>query len=331
MIKNSEITVIVQGPYYEKITDKVLNKIYKVFKGSKLIFSTYKDNKLNNSLKKKFKVLINKNPKKTPMSLKPLQYYNYTGQMRTTLNGLKNSKTKYCLKTRSDLIIENKNFLKYFNKYKKFEKDYKILKKKVLISSFNTINPRKEPLPFHFSDWFYFGLTEDLKKILNQKYMSKENKQVPLWFLKRKKPKYYFNNYLSRYRTEQHITINFLKKYINLEFDHAYDYDLKNIILTEKILSSNFVVLNTNQISIKSLKYPNVTKNLEIMYFDEKITFNKWIKLYKTNCDNSIYINSTKFSHLIRTFVWIIKYPKEAVYRYLMYNKLKFKYFFLVN
>ena len=67
------------------------------------------------------------------------------------------------------------------------------------------------------------------------------------------------------------------------------------------------------------------------MYFSERITFNKWLKLYKTNCDNSIYINSTKFSHLTRTLVWIIKHPKEAVYRYLMYNKLKFKYFFLIN
>ncbi len=323
MIKRSEISVIVQGPYYPNITDKVLNNIYNQFKGSELIFSTYKDTNLDNNFKKKFKILINKNPKKTPMSLKPLQYYNYCGQIRTTLNGLKYAKNKFCLKTRSDVIFTSKNFLDFFDKYKKFNKKLKILEKKVLLSSFNTVDPQKEPLPFHFSDWFYFGLKKDLLKIFNQNYMSKENMDVPLWFLNKRKPKYFFNNYMSRYRTEQHITKNFLQKYINLKLNHGYEHNIKNIMLTEKILSNNFVILNPSQISIKSLKHPNFLKNNDLIYFNEKITNHKWQKLYKKYCSQDFKINSIEMSSIVKTILWTIKSPKQAIYRFIMYKKNK--------
>ena len=323
MIKNSDITVIIQGPYYKNITNKVLNNICKLFKGSKIILSTYNDKNISIPSKNKFKVLLNNDPKKIPTSFNPLIYHNYFGQIRTTLNGILNVKTKYCLKVRSDIIFKNKNFLKFFDKYKKNIKKYKILEKKVILSSFNTIDPRKEPLPFHFSDWFYFGKKKDLLKIFNQNYMSKKDKQVPLWFFKRKKPKYYFNFYFSRYRMEQHITVRFLQKFIDLKFQHAYDYNSKNIILTEKILTSNFIVLDTEQISFKSLKHPNVSKYNHLLYFNPRITFSKWLSLYKKYCDNTIQIKSVSLLNLFRTFVWVIFNPKGSIYRYFMYKKIK--------
>ncbi len=322
MIKNSDISIIIQGPYYDNITNKVLSNICKLFKGSKIIFSTYSHKSIKNLPKNKFQILLNNYPKETPTSFNPVINHNYSGQIRTTLNGLLKAKTKYCLKTRSDVIFENKNFLKFFDKYKKKNKKYGILKKKVILSSYNTIDPRKEPLPFHFSDWFYFGEKEDLIKIFNQNYMSKDNNQVPLWFFKRKKPKYYFNSYFSRYRVEQQITFRFLQKFINLKFEHAYDYNLKNIILTEKILTNNFVVLETEQISLKSLKYPNVSKYSNLLYFNEKITFSKWLRLYKKYCDDSIQLDTLNLLNLLKTFIWATCNVKEAVYRYFMYKRI---------
>ena len=81
--------------------------------------------------------------------------------------------------------------------------------------------------------------------------MSSENKKVPLWFLNRKKPKFFFNEYMSRFRAEQNLVINFLKKYFKINIKHGYDHSIKNIIFTEKILANNFVVLNPNLISFK--------------------------------------------------------------------------------
>ena len=321
MIKKKDITVVVQGPYFKETTAKVLKNILRRFKGSELIFSTYKGEKIDNKLKKKINIIYNEIPPKTPNSLKPLTYYNYFGYIRTTLNGIKNSSKKYVLKIRSDLIFNNTNFLNYFDKFKFVDEKNKILKKKVLISSHYTIDPRKNPLPMHFSDWFFFGLKSDLIKIFDQNYMSLSNKKVPLWFLKRKKPKFFFNEYMSRFRAEQHLIINFLKKYIKLNLKHGYDYNIKNIILTEKILASNFVVLNPNLISFDCLRHPNFADTQDLLYFNELITYRKWQNIYKRYCCNEFKIEKLTFIEFLNTCRWAVFNLKEAAYRFHKYRK----------
>ena len=321
MIKKKDITVVVQGPYFKKITPEVLNNIYKTFKGSELIFSTYRGEKIDQKFKKKFNIIYNKIPPKTPNSLKPLMYYNYFGHIRTSQNGVKKSTKNYILKTRSDVIFSNTNFLDYFDKFKYFNKKNKIFKKKIIISSHYTIDPRRNPLPLHFSDWFFFGLKSDIRKIFNQKYMSTENKKVPLWFLNRKKPKFFFNEYMSRFRAEQNLVINFLKKYFKVNIKHAYDHSIKNVILTEKILVNNFVVLNPNLISFKCLRHPNFSDNQDLIYFNELITFKKWQKIYKKYCNKEFEPDKVSFKEIFNTFNWIIFNFKEAIYKLIQFRK----------
>ena len=321
MIKKKDITVVVQGPYFKNITGIVLNNIYKNFKDSELIFSTYKGEKIDKKYKKKFKIIYNKILPKTPNSLEPLMYYNYFGHVRTSLNGIKKSSKNYILKTRSDIVYNNSSFLNFFNKFSFFDKKYKILKKRVIISSHYTIDPRKNPLPIHFSDWFFFGLKSDLKKIFNQKYMSKENKKVPLWFLKREKPKFFFNQYMCKYRAEQNLMINFLKKFININLKHGYDHNIKNVILTEKILANNFIVMNPNLISYKCLRHQNFDNNQDLVYFNELITFKKWQKIYKKYCHNKFKNEKVNFLEILKTFLWVTFNLKEAIYRIIQYRK----------
>jgi len=321
LIKKKDISVVVQGPYFKDITGKVLDNIYKNFKDSELIFSTYKGEKINKKYKKKFKIIYNKILPKTPNSLEPLMYYNYFGHVRTSLNGIKKSSKNYILKTRSDVVFHNSSFLKFFDKFKFFNKNYKILNKRVIISSHYTIDPRKNPLPIHFSDWFFFGSKSDIKKIFNQKYMSKENKKVPLWFLKKEKPKFFFNQYMCKYRAEQNLMINFLKKFININLKHGYDHNIQNVILTEKILANNFIVLNPNLISYECLRHKNFTKNQDLIYFNELITFKKWQKIYKKYCNNKFKNEKVSLLEFFKTFLWVIFNPKEAIYRIVQFRK----------
>ncbi len=323
MIKKKDITVVVQGPYYPKITPKILDNVLIKFKDSELILSTYKNKKIDNKFKKKFKIIYNQILPGTMHSLNPPIYYNYFGHIRTSLNGIKKSSKKYVLKTRSDVLFSNTNFLNYFDKFKFAEKKSIIFKKKVLISSHYTIDPRKLPLPFHFSDWFFFGLKSDLIKIFNQNYMSKENKKVPDWFLNKKKPKFFFNEYTSRFRAEQNLILNFLRKYKRLNIKHAYDHNLKNIISTEKILASNFVVLNPNLISISSLKYPNFASTQNLLFFNELVTYSKWQKLYKKYCFKKFKTKKISWLDFIKSLQWTLANPKEAIYRFYQYKKYK--------
>ncbi len=323
MIKKNNISVIVQGPFYKSITPKVLLKISNIFKESELIFSTYKGDKINKNIKSKYKIIYNQSTPRTPNSLNPLMYYNYTGHIRTSLNGIKNSSKKYVLKTRSDVLFKNSNFLKYYDKFKYVDNKNNILKKKVIISSHYTIDPRKNPLPLHFSDWFFFGLKSDLKKIFNQKYMSPDNKKIALWFLKRKKPKFFFNHYMSKYRAEQNLVINFLKKYTNINLNHGYEHNVKNTLFTEKILANNFVVLNPKLISFDCLRHPNFSDNQDLLYFNELITYNRWQKIYQKYCNNELKISSPSAKEVANTIKWVILNPKEAIYKFYLFNKYK--------
>lgn len=321
MIKKKDITIVVQGPYFENITKKVLNNISQKFKSSEIIFSTYKNQKIPNNVKKKFFIIYNDIPLKYKNPVKSEYFYNYYGQIRTSLNGIKKSKKKYVLKVRSDMFFNNTNFLNYFDKFKYAVNKNKILSKKIIISSHYTIDPRKNPLPFHFSDWFFFGLKSDMLKVFNQNYISSENQKVPLWFYKKNKPKFFFNNYVSKFRVEQNIIINFLKKYIKLNLKHGYDHNKKNIILTEKILVSNFIVLNPNLISFESIRHPNFTDNQELIYFCELITHEKWLNIYKKYCLISFRTNKLIFSKIFKTFLWIMLNPKEAAYKIYQFRK----------
>ena len=321
MIKKKDITIVVQGPYYPKITPKVLNNIFKKFKDSEIIFSTYRGEKIDINIKKKFKIIYNELPFKNQNPPGSKYFYNYFGHVRTSLNGIKSSSKKYILKTRSDVIFNNTHFLKYFDKFKFADEKNKILKKKVIISSHYTIDPRKNPLPIHFSDWFFFGLKSDLMKIFDQNYMSLENKKVPLWFFKKEKPHFFFNHYVSKFRVEQNIIYNFLKKYITFKINHGFDHNLENVILTEKILASNFLVLNPNLISFKCLRHLNFTDNQDLIYFSPLITYEKWQKIYKKYCFNKLKNKKPSLIQILKTFVWIILNPKEAIYRIYQFKK----------
>jgi hypothetical protein len=325
LIKKKDITIVVQGPYYPKITPKVLNNILINFKDSELILSTYKNEKIDNQFKKNFKIVYNKILPDIMQSLNPNIpiYFNYFRHIRSSLNGIRKSSKKYVLKTRSDVLFNNTNFLNYFDKFKFVDKKNVILKKKVLISSHYTIDPRKLPLPFHFSDWFFFGLKSDLIKIFNQNYMSKENKKVPDWFLNKKKPKFFFNEYSSKFRSEQILTLNFLRKYKKINIRHAYDHNFKNIILTEKILASNFVVLNPNLISISSMKHPSFANTQDLLFFNELVTFKKWQKLYKKNIFKNYKIRNIYLLDFFKSLRWMLTNPKEAIYRFHQYKIYK--------
>ena len=86
---------------------------------------------------------------------------------------------------------------------------------------------------------------------------------------------------MSRFRAEQNLVINFLKKYSKINIKHGYDHSIKNIIFTEKILANNFVVLNPNLISFKCLRHPNFSDNQDLIYFNELITFKNGKKFIK--------------------------------------------------
>ena len=71
------------------------------------------------------------------------------------------------LRIRSDLLFLNRSFLdQYAAAETQPRGDAAVFRQRVLISWLFTLNPfTVERMPLHFSDWFHFGLTEDVRRI----------------------------------------------------------------------------------------------------------------------------------------------------------------------
>lgn len=92
---------------------------------------------------------------------------NINFQIAAAQRGLALATGTYVLRLRSDMIFLDRSFLaQYIDSQVLPRKQAAIFKQRVLISWIYTLNPfTVERLPLHFSDWFHFGLAEDVRQI----------------------------------------------------------------------------------------------------------------------------------------------------------------------
>ena len=255
---SKEITFIIQGPTYGKDGEKYAfhssNSIRKFFPDSTIILSTWSNQNLEQI--NYDKLLLNIDPGAEIAIDQSKTLNNVNRQIVSTFAGLKESKTKYSIKIRSDLVLTNDNLIKVLKlRPKKIEQmPLDLLKEYVLVSNVTSINPKSRlVLPHHPCDWIYAGLTEDLYKIWNIDPMPKnwfryfENNPWPT-------EAWHETNYLSLFRPESYIWSAFLKKQTKISFMSSFDNSKKNLELSERYLALNLMILKNKTLGIKSLK-----------------------------------------------------------------------------
>ncbi|MCD7739758.1 MAG: WavE lipopolysaccharide synthesis family protein [Candidatus Gastranaerophilales bacterium] len=289
MINFSDISVIVQGAIDKELTPKCLNSIRKYLPCAEIILSTWENS--DTSGLDYDKLVLNQDPGcfKHDFAVynKPRSMNNFNRQLVSAKNGVFKASRQYCLKLRSDLILNNSNFLKYWDKYNKQNEEYKIFKHRVLCSSiysreYSCQSGTGLPTPFHPSDFWFFGLTEDLKDYFgncplqdkeegsnwNFKYPARCPYITPLW----------------RYAPEQWFCINWVKKYYpDVQFEDWSDWNEENIELSNNILYNNFMMLGFEQSGIYSKKHlgaENIKSSIQGL-----ITFEHFQKQYQKYCD----------------------------------------------
>ena len=275
MIKNSDVTFVIQGPVLE-YTRQSISSIKKYFPNSKIILSCWDQDQTNN-------INVNKVVKsKDPGGLKAKTnggFVNVLRQKITTLKGLKKSTTLYSAKLRSDMIFEGKNLIKEYSNIKKLKRNKIFYDQRVLILENGSINPRAfYQLPFHFGDWFYFGLTKDLLKMFNFKFSKKDEILNAFYYKKKKFPE---NNltkkYFLRYQPETIFTYFPIKKNF-AKINNSYDIRKNNIFLSETFLINDFKIVSEKNIKIKNLKHGSSS----IMTKFVRYTDSDWKILYKS-------------------------------------------------
>lgn len=278
-IDSKDISVIVQGAIEEN-TKYTLSSIRKYFPDSEIILSTWEGSNCDGL--EYDSLIINKDPGGAPCGAWKDEPINNNGnrQIVSTKNGILKACRKYCLKLRSDLVILGDGLLKSFDINNYQDEKYRIFSHKILIGELFTRknfvyyrNGREYsvPHPFHPSDWFMFGYTDDLKKMYESVDMIPKNELGGYVCKCAERMRDNEYKYTWRYTTEQHIFLGIVRKmFPNLKYDDWTDWSDEIIDLSDHIMKNNFLVLNLARHNVLNMKYIYPSFSNNYMRHDEK-------------------------------------------------------------
>ena len=312
-IKNEDISFVIQGAINKEITSKTIASIRKYFPKSEIVLGTYNGTDVSELVCDKIELVEDPGFFLSYDNPSCFTKNNVNRQIKTTLAGLNVATRKYAFKIRTDFIISGRRFINYFDKFQKYDIDYKIFNHKILSCVFFARNPRTKneypPFSFHPADIAFFGLRTDLLNLFNIPFMTWEE-SVAI-----KRPDLGLCH--CKYVPEQHIWVNCLRKNgKNIEFDYARHINENIAEETEKYAVSNFIYLDWKQFNLIPPKHLVLSENNKILQFDDVITHIEWQRLYKRYLDNSLVVpDKDKMRKLINQNISAWSKPKEHLKR----------------
>jgi len=293
-IKSGDISVVVQGAIDPQVTVNALDSIRRHLPDSKIILSTWKGSDVNGLDYDDCVFSADPGAHTSYLRLNPGKKFtnNTNRQLVSTQAGLKRVKTEYTLKLRSDMLLLNANFLGSFFSYPEHTNEYRIFKQRVIIPELFTrrrfeMRSEKPPIfmPFHISDWFCFGLTEDIQTyIMDTPLMPKSDMAYKFSSFSIERPERYLCSWRWRYAPEQYYTISAVQRcYPDIQFRDWTDWNDTNIMQSEKFITNNFIVLDLKRHGITMPKYePQITSNNDGNYMIRGLyRFDLFEKYYK--------------------------------------------------
>ena len=302
MIDSKDISVIVQGPINKKETPKCLKSIRKFLPEAEIILSTWQGTDISN-LDYDILVLC-EDPGTTLIEefTHKKTYNNMFRQLVSTNEGLKKATRKYAMKLRSDLIFTSDRFLEYFNKFEARGNNYNLFKHKiltdVLFTRFNIKTGKFENrviIPFHVSDWWLFGLKEDLDTYFMDTELVKEPEFTRYFNLEGNQEKISpYGKARFKFAPEQYFGYScFARNFDDIYMEDAADYSEELMEKFRQALVNNFIILEFKQSGIYLNKYP-YSKN-EKFSGDQYIglyNFWRYENEYKKYCDDTYEITT---------------------------------------
>jgi hypothetical protein len=267
-ISDSHISVVVQGPIFHKdgLTANCLKSIRKQLPSAEIILSTWRNSDLSGL---DFDIAI-ESPDPGQISDSP--YQNTNRLIVSSKNGLEKATREYAIKLRTDNVLTHCRFMDYFNKFDKYDSRYKIFTDRVVALSTFAKNPSKWPGLFHISDLFYFGYTEDIKKIFDIRLIDIES---------------YRNGKIPILAPEQYIWLSCLNNAgYQYELAHFAELSITKLAHSERSMINNFVFIEPEMagIELDFKKYADAYKAAGKKTCYDIYTFADWTKSYKTYC-----------------------------------------------
>ena len=286
-MNSANISVVVQGAVGE-VTSKCLINIRQFLPGAEIILSTWEGTDTNGL---DFDILVQSQDPGSiqhDFSIQNIKKSanNFNRQLVSTSAGLANASRPYVLKLRSDLLLQQVDFLAYWDLFSSRNPTYSFFKHRVLCSSLYSREYSDQfgngfPLPFHPSDFWIFGFYDDIRDYFDCPQQSileggnwtfKYPNRVP------------YRTQLWRYAPEQYFCLNWVKKHQKgVVFEDWSDWNLENIELSNRILYNNFIFLGSKQTGIYSPAHLNSAKRENEI--PGLITHQRFLEQYKKYCD----------------------------------------------
>lgn len=251
-----DVTIVFQGAFNAHLGEDRFNfrenlkHIRKILPGVKIFLSTWEDTYVPENLKFD-KIIFSKDPGGLPgIKHKDIdKVNNINRQIVTTYNGLKEVETRYAVKLRTDCRLEHAGFIDYFKKFGGKGQ-------RILSTCFFTIDPTMyEHMPFHISDWFQFGTTEELRKYWN---VELADEQYAVWYQNNPydiSSGYFDKEFLAKFAVEQYIASKYAESF-GYEIPKFHN-DIRQEVLDahNKFLAEKVVILDPWQIGLDFPKY----------------------------------------------------------------------------
>lgn len=297
MVDSSDVSVLVHGPIENGFTLKCLKSIKKYLPKAQVIISTWKNSDLSKVTKLCDILIVNEDP--GAINFGPGMKNNTVRMLTTIKSGLEKCDRKYILKMRSDLLLLNDKILKISDKYKRIE-EFKLYKERIITNDIYTFKYQtnsfdRHYFPFQVSDWWHFGLNEDVKTLFDIP-IPKEPEFSKYFLLKQNKEKLksnfiYYDTLHWQFPTEQYIHSTCAKKHFpQIKLDNMLDYNETNIEQSEKFIVNNYLIVNKDisGINIQKAQY----EKFDWIEFDHIYPFDSVYNTLTYEKDYKKYIDS---------------------------------------
>lgn len=192
--------------------------------------------------------------------------------------GLAEVRGRYTLRIRSDMIFLDRSFVDFYLDHRDLpRRPGGAFRQRLMISPFFTLNPYAlERLPFHFSDWFNLGLTEDVRALWSIGEMPLADASHHAVHPHPPAANALERKFRVRIAVEQHVTFGSLRsRYPDIRLDNLTDPRSK--ARSVEILLNDFLVCDHRVVPTVLEKYARTfaDPNMEVLC----ITYPTWRRL----------------------------------------------------
>jgi hypothetical protein len=265
-IKTSDISIVIQGPIdwtfdkksLEALTLTATRRAREIFRDAEIIVSTWEGERYDGLVYDK--IVFSPLPS-VQGSWPSFTSNNVNRQIVGTKAGLNLVTRPYCLKIRSDMILEGDTFVRIFEERcgNRLSGEKDVFEYPLVCNNFSSRNSASileripdHPLPFHPSDHLQFGRSDDVRFLWDIELQSDEEG----WhFLERAHPNRWRLHELSRLAPEQFIFLSAIRKKFSVDVHNYADIRDEVIALSDYYMGTHFVFIPDLLVPLRFQKY----------------------------------------------------------------------------